>query len=293
MYISTEIGSYYRYGDNKQVIKMLKNAGFDACDFSMMLNGRNDAFVDKYDYASRARELRKFVDGEGMAINQTHSPFPSARPGDEDYNGKALKLISRAIEVSGILGAKVCVVHPCNFYTAEQNAELVYAPITPAAKDCGVKIGVENMWNRKDGDEYASPAACSSPTDFMKHLSLLDEETFGACLDIGHAEMRGTGATAVSMIETLDKRLIALHLHDNDLVRDLHMMPFSYSINFEEIIIALKKIGYVGDVTLEADSVAPRLPIELYPSAARYAADVAKYLRSRLSPRDDAAVEKI
>ena len=35
MLISTEISSFYKFGSNKEIIKLLKDVGFDAFDFSM------------------------------------------------------------------------------------------------------------------------------------------------------------------------------------------------------------------------------------------------------------------
>ena len=74
-----------------------------------------------------------------------------------------------------------------------------------------------------------------------------------ACLDIGHAEMKGSDTTAVEMIEALGHRLAALHIHDNDKWHDSHQIPFSMDIDFAPIIKALKEIGYKGYFTLEAD----------------------------------------
>jgi hypothetical protein len=44
------------------------------------------------------------------------------------------------------------------------------------------------------------------------------------------------------------------YIHDNDLKRDKHALPFSMSIDFSAMIQALKEIGYQGYLTLEADS---------------------------------------
>ena len=73
-------------------------------------------------------------------------------------------------------------------------------------------------------------------------------------MDLGHAEMRGSGDGAVNMIRTLRSRLQALHIHDNDRWHDNHQIPFSMSIDFDAIVKALKEIGYEGYFTLEADA---------------------------------------
>lgn len=281
MLISTEISSYRKLGDNKKILKLLKESGFTAYDFSMFKGGLADEILYADDYAQKAREFRAFADGLGLPCNQSHAPFPTAKKGDIEYNEAMFPIIVRAIEVSGILGVKVCVVHPCNDYTPEENLE-IYRKFEPYARKAGVKIGVENMWNWTSEPIHATPAACSSPESFRKHLDLLPKDVFVACLDIGHAEMRGLKTSAAQMIETLADRLEAIHLHDNDLVHDNHAIPFTYDINYEPIIEAMKKIGYQGDITLEADCYALKAPLELLPAVAKYAASVAEYFKNKI-----------
>ena len=56
------------------------------------------------------------------------------------------------------------------------------------------------------------------------------------------------------MIHALKDRLQALHLHDNDRLHDSHQIPFSMQIDFTAVVKALKKVGYKGYLTLEADA---------------------------------------
>jgi len=280
MYISTEIGSCTAFKkDKKAILRVLKDAGFTAYDFSMF-DGFADEILLADDYLQKAKELREYADSIGLPCNQSHAPFATARKGDVIYNQTMFPKVVRAIEVSGILGVKVCVVHPCNDYTAEENAEL-YKSFEPYARKAGVKIGVENMWNWESGAPTAKAAACSHHFDFKKHLALLPEDVFVACLDIGHAEMAGLDTSAPQMIRTLGKRLHAIHLHDNDRVHDNHAVPFTYKVDFAEVIKALKEVGYGGDITLETNLMS-KVPPELIPAAAKYCAETAKYFKAQL-----------
>ena len=285
-YISTEIHSYRKYGDDKAVVKMLKDSGFTAYDFSFFNGWLKvvDALIAD-DYQAWFTDFRKFADGIGIACNQTHAPFPTMKKGEEEYNAEIFLKIVRAIQASGILGAKVCVIHPCNDYTPEENAEM-YLRFAPYARKANVKIGVENMWNwwhYGEADGHVMPAACSHQEDFFAHMELLPKDVFVACVDIGHAEMmHAFGTDASKMIERLGNYMKAMHLHDVDLVHDCHSLPFAQKIDYAPIIEALRKIGYEGDITLEADTFAPNVPKELLPSAARYAAAVAEYFKTQL-----------
>jgi sugar phosphate isomerase/epimerase len=282
--ISIDCESFRQYGGAREIVKMLKDAGFDAYDASMFTNGVFDSILYAENWQEQAKEFRAYADRLGIVCNQSHAPFASLRANDEKYNEWMFPRLVRAIQVSGILGVKVCVVHPCNDWTAEENAKF-YEKLEPYARESGVRIGVENMWNCVGWDtpEFrAIKAACSHHEDFKAHLDLLPADVFVACVDIGHAEMRGLETSAVQMIETLGQSMQAMHLHDVDLVHDNHQIPFTQGIDFAKVIKALKKIGYQGDITLETSCGPLNAPKELQEPIARYLAAVANYFREQI-----------
>ena len=280
-YISTEIESFKQYGNAKEIVKMLKEAGFTAYDASMFIGGVLDDVLYADNWQEKAKEFRAYADSLGIVCNQSHAPFATAKKGNEEYNKAMYPKVVRAIEVSGILGAKVCVVHPCNDYTAEENAVL-YKSFESAARKAGVKIGVENMWNWTQGSPTATPAACSHHDDFKKHLDLLPSDVFVACVDIGHAEMAGLNTSAAQMIETLGDYVQSMHLHDVDGIRDNHQIPFTQSIKFQTVIKALRNIRYQGDITLETAYSGVKAPKELQAPLACYLAAVANYFKTEI-----------
>ncbi|MBQ9761197.1 MAG: sugar phosphate isomerase/epimerase [Clostridia bacterium] len=282
MLTSTEMYTYKKLGDLKAILRLLRESGFEAYDFSMFHNAPSDEILLADDYVERAKDLRAYADSIGLPCNQTHAPFATAKKGNEEYNDKMRPQIKRAIEISGILGAKVCVVHPCNDYTAEENAEM-YREFEPVARRAGVRIGVENMWNhRKDDRTRFAPAACSHHEDFKRHMDLLPADVFVACLDIGHCYLEELDTDAVKMIDTLGDRLQAIHLHDVDFKHDSHMLPFTQKIDYAPIIEAFRRNHYQGDITLEANGAHSKFPVELLPAYAHYAAEVAMYFKRKV-----------
>ncbi len=254
MLISTEIASAARLVGEEKTIELVAAAGFDAWDFSMFdmapVDWASGRVVDGHplsgpDHAAYAKRLRKIGEDCGIHCNQSHAPFPVSVPGVRDR-------LKRAIECTAIAGGRICVIHPDNHKSAAENAEM-YAELLPFAKDCGVKIATENMWNWDGAADRATTAACSHHEDFLAHMTAVNDPDFVACLDIGHAEMAGLHTSAKDMILTLGDRLQALHLHDNDLRHDSHRIPFSMQIDFTEVTRALRTIGYHGYFTLEAD----------------------------------------
>ena len=255
MKISTEIASCARIIGEEKTISYLARAGFDAWDFTMtsmcQYNWASGTVVENghplrgNQYLSFARNLKQIGLDNGIVCNQSHAPVPVSCPEVRSY-------LKRAIECTAEAGGKICIIHPNNNKSAEENAEM-YCELLPFAMDHGVKIATENMWNWDSAKNQASFAACGTPESFCEHIDVVGSEYFVACLDIGHAEMKGSGTTAVEMIKALGPRLQALHIHDNDKWYDLHQIPFSKDISFEPIVKALKDIGYAGDFTLEAN----------------------------------------
>ena len=277
-YISANIQGFSKYGNAREIVKMMQQAGFTAYDASMVTNGVLDWLLYADDWQEKAREFRKYADGLGIKCNQSHAPYSSVRKGDEKYNEWMFPRLIRAIQVSGILGAKVCVVHPCNDWNAQENA-VFYQKLEPVARQAGVKIGVENMWNWAQGSSHATKAACSHHDDFKAHLDLLNPEVFTACLDIGHAEMQGLETSAEQMIFTLKDNLGALHIHDVDKTHDNHQLPFTQGVDFEKVINALKEVGYQGDITFETSCGMRAAPKELQSALARYLAAIGAYFK--------------
>lgn len=256
MKISTEIHSTAKLVGEEKAVELLAKAGFDAWDFSMFS-------MCKYDWDNRcllenshplagsnylafARKLKQAGLDNGIVCNQSHAPFPTACAQIRAY-------YKRAIECTAEAGGEICIIHPDNNKSAQENAE-IYFELLPFAKDCGVKIATENMWNWDDEKNESSFAACASSESFVEHIDVVNDPFLVACLDIGHAEMRGSGSGAANMIHALDSRLQALHIHDNDKWHDSHQIPFSMKIDFVPIVKALKEINYSGYFTLEADN---------------------------------------
>ena len=255
MRISTEINSLSKLVTPQKAIELVAKAGFDAWDFSMFDMARfvkgtdnimdSDHPLHSANYAAYAKELRKIGEDCGIVCNQSHAPFPCR-------GTEMMYYLKRAIECTAEAGGKICIIHPANDDTPEKNAEL-YQTLLPFAKECGVKIATENMWNwtRANGLDQAAPAACSDPASFNAHLDAVNDDFLVACLDIGHAEMKGLGTSAPEMIRALGSRLQALHIHDNDKWHDSHEIPFSMALDWNAIVKALVDIDYQGYFTLE------------------------------------------
>ena len=246
MKISTNTNFLDRMVGYEKAVEIIGRVGFDAWDLSLFNLELDDNPMLCSDYVKRVKNLRKIGEDFGMTCNQSHTPF------SPKFNQDVFDMQRKAIECTAIAGGEIAVVHPVNDYSAQQNAEL-YFKLLPFAKEHGVKIATENMWNWNTEKDIASKAACSHHLDFKAHIDAVCDPYLVACLDIGHAQMQGLDTSAVLMIESLGNSLQALHIHDNDCHYDSHALPFTGKIEFESIVKALKNANYKGYFTMESE----------------------------------------
>ena len=290
MKISTCIDSVAKKTGEERALELIAEAGFDCWDFSMFTMNRY-SYADKTlspsdhplggdDWRAFAKHLGEVGRSLGLTCNQSHAPFPAFAEGQMAY-------LHRAIETTALAGGKICIIHPDNYKGAEENA-VMYRELLPTAHKFGVKIATENMWNWNYETKEAAPAACSHHDDFLAHIEAVNDPYLVACVDIGHADMRGLSTDPYTMIKTLGRHVAALHVHDNDKHRDSHELPYTMDIDFDAVARALAEIDYQGEITLEAcyyrkDATAEEQPERLaaMAAAARRLADAVEGYKAK------------
>ena len=133
MKISTEIESISKIFGEEKAVELVAKAGFDAWDFSMFgmarWNGGIRGIKPEHlnhplrvgDYIAFSKKLRQIGEDNGIYCNQSHAPFPIYVQEVRDY-------MKRAIECTAIAGGKICVIHPDNYKSPEENAEIYLEP---------------------------------------------------------------------------------------------------------------------------------------------------------------------
>ncbi len=286
MFLSTQTDYLSRKFGIEKAIEIIADAGFDAIDLTMF-DMKNDASVFCQDnYKELAKSIKEKAQSRGLFFNQAHAPFPCSK-NDDEYNEMIFGRILRSIEVAGIVGAKCIVVHPMHHLPYIDNAEKIkemnmefYKSLAPHAKAAGVKIALENMWQRNAETKQIIVSACSRTKEFADWLDTLDDDCFTSCLDLGHCGLYGFDAA--EMIKGLGHRLGALHVHDNDYQSDAHTAPYLGKMHWDTICDALAKINYKGDITLEADNFFNYFPEDIAPSVTKFLHDIGRNLIDRI-----------
>ena len=272
--ISTHIGALTRLGTPEYAVDAIKNAGFSSYDFTMMgpILGF-ELFYNSDDYLSKAKRFREYTDKIGIYCNQTHGFTPCLYKGmNKQEANRLFENVKRTIEITRVLGGKYCVLHPSSECTMEDNVK-VFSSLKEIAHHNNVVIAIENM---------PSGVLFGKPEDFITLLDAINDDHFKMCLDIGHAELAMTGSSAIDFIRKMKDQIVCLHIHDNDQRYDLHQLPYSMQINFEEILKELKKQNYQGDITFETIAYSENMPVSLVSASLSFLYNLGEYMRKKI-----------
>lgn len=239
------------------------------------------------------RPLKEALKKHGMFVGQAHSTFPLWREGMEEINAALLHAVEIDCAVCQFLDCPALVVHPLHDLDKDREIALnlaMYRGMIPFAKKYGVKLCLEN--GAQGGFGHSVAGACTDVADMCWYIDRLNEEAgcdcFGFCYDVGHANcsMRNIRYD----LRVLGKRLTVLHLHDNDGIHDLHLIPYTqqhigpHRINtdWEGFLDALTAIGYEGTLNFETATAVYSVPEPLQPAMLRLIGEIGSYFRSRL-----------
>lgn len=283
MLISTQTHQMTVMFGIEEGISRLIDAGYTGLDFSFF---GDISYCGGEHGVALAKRLRKTADARGVVFNQAHAPFGG---GYENYTTNLIPKFPDVFDFCSVLGVKNIIVHPLQngrYYGRsdelfEKNMEF-YKSLVPLSEKTGIKIAIENMWQRHPVTKHITDDVCADPYELCRYYDTLnDPEHFTVCLDIGHVALCGREPEDAVRIIGHD-RLGALHVHDVDYVDDLHTLPGCGKINYYEVARALGEIDYKGDFTLEADNFLVRFDKEYAPAAARFMCETAKHFAAVL-----------
>lgn len=272
--------------DTVEAIKMVADAGFDAIDLSLFrMNREGDALAGD-DYKAEVERIRQAAEEKGITFEQSHAPFRFKN--GSDMEGEVMPLTIRALEICGMLGVKIMVVHPIHYEDyrkakdeMRQLSIAYYRSLIPYCEKYGVKVALENMWQCNSITGYIEDDTCSSPEEFASWLDEINSPWITGCLDVGHCPIVGRSTGDFIRYVGAD-RIGCLHVHDNDLHHDSHTSPYFGKMDWDDITSALKEVGYKGNLTYETDAFISKMPKELLPAGLEFQERIGRYLISKI-----------
>ncbi len=267
MKISTQFGVYTKKFGPEVSLKMLGDAGFESCDYSLTayaIPWEEAPLKDRStpEFKAYFENVAAIAKKNNVEIGMTHAPYCMVfRSVKEEYELNLDQTI-RAIYATKILNCPYIVAHPVlhpDFNNGQEPERAFQANIdyftalVPALKETGVIVCIENLYwgERKDPK---TPNSVTTAEQMIKLIDTLNEmhgPYFAACLDTGHATI--SGENAIEMIKALGHRTRTLHINDNFGVIDNHVVPGRGVIDWVEFMKALKEVGYQDTFNFEPD----------------------------------------
>ncbi len=289
MRLSTSTNVYFnRPGGKKAAIedsvRLCAQAGYRVMDMNFYdCTTFRLPFVSEY-WKEWIYGIRTLAEETGVEFSQAHSNFYNfCDPGTKEKEFLDA-MVFRSIECAAILGVKWIVIHAGTDFQSptpvrdskRKNVEYLKPVIEWAAKQ-GVGLAIENLWDYNIAPLKRYTASAEELADLADTLSR-EYDNVGICWDFEHANIMKQAQ--VPALELIGDRLKATHVSDNIGIENDHILPFCGYTDWEEIMKALKKIGYTGDFTYEIHRYTTQLPDALVIPALKYSIEVGNYLLS-------------
>lgn len=271
----------------REGFEMLKRAGLSCADFSLngyLLNtslyqSKRNVFFDQ-----SLQQLEDFfalhkqgAEAAGITINQMHMPYPIYVPGaNEEINDYLRDQVApKSMGICHYFGCQYIVIHGFKlaYYLGSEEAEWKESEkfidmIAPYAKEMGITICVENLYESRGGRIVEGP--CCDAGKAVERIERMNDrygaEVLGFCFDTGHANL--VGIDMERFLTRLGSHLKVLHIHDNDGISDLHQIPYTFtktrenraSTDWEGFLKGLRNVRYKGTLNFETAPVLSSFP---------------------------------
>jgi hexulose-6-phosphate isomerase len=251
--------SFYGDWDLKQKMVLARDAGFTG--FEPELSEDGNLTLDG-DLASW-QKVRSIADEVGIELSGLATGLYWGANGaskDAKIRAKAAHILERQIRCAQAIGVDSILVVPaavgvdfipdCEvvpYDIAYQRATELIKNALPIAREAGITISVENVWNK----------FLLSPLEMKAFLEQFDDAHVGLYFDAGNTLANGYPE---HWIKILGKHIKRVHFKDyrrNVGSADGFVDLLSGDINWDRVITALKEVGYDGWVGAEMIPPAP------------------------------------
>jgi len=175
-------------------------------------------------------------------ISAIHLPYDELEP-QMALTEMGLKRLIKWLDLAHKLEIEIAVIHPLKIERSNERAQELNTEflqkIIREAEERWITIAVEN---KLEGAHY-----CSKPEELLKIMKELSGDV-GICLDLGHAHINGG---LEKSLYSLSRYITAIHAHDNDGHKDLHMPPYTGTINWNLVENWIKKTRFNGVIIFE------------------------------------------
>lgn len=240
--------------------KRIRNSGMTCVDYNIV-SPKNKEQID----VSYYKKHKECADKYKLKFSQVHAPIIKYEIEQPEKMSYILEETRKSIAICNLLGSPYLVIHPFElaFQVGRKEEKRInlefFTALIETALQYKVIVCIENMPYR-DNERFWE-GSCSRAEDVVGYINILNgiagRECFGACFDVGHANVLGKNLR--EEIETLNRYLKVLHIHDNDGQMDSHQLPYSFlgskssccTTDWNGFLLGLRKISYQGVLSFE------------------------------------------
>lgn len=223
------------------------------------------------DHVATGRAFGEFARAHGVSVLQGHLRFPAPIWS----SGEMRDYLVRQIEMYAAIGIRCAVLHVESKERMGLDGDAWLENNVTALRELvrriahvDITVCLENMRTYNE-----------SADTILEIIERVGSPKLGICLDTGHLNLT-KASTHAAFIKRAGKHLKALHIADNEGERDQHMMPFGRgNVNFEEVVAALREIGYEGMFNYEIPGECGK-PLSVMHAKMRYLRTGYDYLMS-------------
>ena len=176
-------------------------------------------------------------------MNSDHWKFPLSDP-DPAVVQKSVVGMETSLRNAKLWGAETVLLVPAvvtgktTIPVAWQRSQAVIRKLIPLAKELGVVIAIEEVWNK----------FLLTPYDHIRYIDEFKSPWVKAYFDVGNIVMYGYPQ---EWIRALGKRIVKMHLKDFKTDNRQFVALREGSIDWPEVRKAVGEIGYQGYMTVE------------------------------------------
>lgn len=201
-------------------------------------------------------KLKNKLEKTNIFVKSIHMPMNGvdlSHPQEYDRI-KSVREVEKTILMAFHLGADFVVVHPGamvnNFDDKENRLKLSIESlkeIVEFSQEWKIKVALENTPPGRVGDKWE---------EIQQIIEIVSSENIGICLDTGHYLLNyhhylHNEINLDHIPVDWQKKLIHIHIHDNNGKQDLHLLPTEGIFPWPSFMNFIRKINYKGILVFE------------------------------------------
>jgi len=214
-------------------LKMISDVGFET-----ICTWWGDDFDETDgDYRDHAELASKY----GLYLEHSHIPYYGCdKLWTDTLDGEEiLKMHINSVKTAGVCSVPTLVMHPHERVMPQGTKyELFCDNLQRILEQCdksGVNIALENL---------SDDGLIRKVQDMVRDVPFA-----GLCFDSGHNNVATDGN--FSLLDDYDNKVFALHIHDNNGLKDEHVMPFEGNVDWTGFMQSIDNTNFSGSLMLE------------------------------------------